>query len=108
MAQKANLVVDQGSDFSTTIDITDSDGNAIDLSTYTAAGKIKKHYTSLTSVSFSTNVTASGILTISLAANTSDDMEAGRYVYDVELTSNTGSVTRVLEGIVTITPSVTR
>ena len=108
MAQKANLVIDQGSDFSTTIDITDSDGNAIDLSTYTAAGKIKKHYTSLTAVNYTISVTASGILTISLAANTSDNMEPGRYVYDVELSSNTGNVTRVLEGIVTITPSVTR
>lgn len=108
MAQKANLVVDQGSDFSTTIDILDSDGNAVDLSTYTAAGKVKKHYTSLSSVSFTTSLTSSGILTISLAANTSDNLEAGRYVYDVELTSNTGDVTRVLEGILTVTPSVTR
>ncbi len=108
MAQKANLVIDQGSDFSTTIDITDEDGNAIDLSTFTSAGQIRKHYTSLTAVSFSTSGTASGILTISLVANTSNEMEAGRYVYDIELTSNTGSVTRVLEGILTITPSVTR
>lgn len=108
MAQKANLVVDQGSEFSTTIDVTDEDGNAIDLSTFTSAGQIRKHYTSLTSVSFTTTSTASGILTISLGSNTSDQMEPGRYVYDVELTSNTGSVTRILEGIVTITPSVTR
>lgn len=108
MAQKANLVVDQGSEFSTTIDVLDSDGNAVDLSTYTAAGKIKKHYTSLTSVSFTTALSAAGILTISLSANTSDNLEAGRYVYDVELTSNTGDVTRVIEGIVTVTPSVTR
>lgn len=108
MAQKANLVVDQGSEFSTTIDVTDEDGNAIDLSTFTSAGQIRKHYTSLTSVSFTTTSTASGILTISLGSNTSDQMEPGRYVYDVELTSNTGLVTRILEGIVTITPSVTR
>ena len=108
MAQKANLVIDRGSDFSTTIDITDDDGNAIDLSTFTAAGKIKKHYTSLTSVNFNVTLTSSGIMTIALAANTSEQIEPGRYVYDVELTSNTGGITRVIEGIVTVTPSVTR
>jgi hypothetical protein len=108
MAQKANLVIDQGSDFSTTIDVADDEGNAIDLSSFTSAGQIRKHYTSLTFVSFNVSTTASGILTISLDANTSNNMEPGRYVYDVELTSNTGSVTRILEGIVTITPSVTR
>lgn len=108
MAQKANLVIDQGSDFSTTIDVTDDEGNAVDLSTYTAAGQIRKHYTSLTAVNFSVNASASGILTISLNANNSNNMEPGRYVFDVEITANTGSVTRILEGIVTVTPSVTR
>lgn len=108
MAQKANLVIDQGSNFSTTVDIDDSDGNAIDLSTFTANGQIRKHFTSLTAVNFSITLTSSGIMTISLNANTSNGMEPGRYVYDVELTSNTGSVTRVIEGIVTLTPSVTR
>jgi len=108
MAQKANLVIDQGSDFSTTIDVTDEDGNAIDLGEYVAAGQIRKHYTSLTAVDFTVTTTSSGIVTIALDANASNDMEPGRYVYDVELVSNVGSVTRILEGIVTITPSVTR
>lgn len=108
MAQKANLVIDQGSDFSTTIDVTDDDGNAVDLGTYTSAGQIRKHFTSLTAVNFTVTTTSSGILTIALDADTSNEMEPGRYVYDVELTSNTGSITRILEGIVTITPSVTR
>lgn len=108
MAQKANLVIDQGSDFSTTLDVTDENGNAVDLSTYSGTGQIRKHYSSLTYVSFGVNLTASGIVTLTLNANSSNDMEPGRYVYDVELTSNTGSQTRILEGIVTITPSVTR
>lgn len=108
MAQKANLVIDQGSTYSTTLDITDEESNPIDLTTYTAAGQIRKHYTSSTSTAFTVTGSAGGILTISLSANASNNLEAGRYVYDVELTANTGAVTRVLEGIVTITPSVTR
>ena len=35
-------------------------------------------------------------------------MKAGRYVYDVEITSSAGTKTRVLEGQVEITPGVTQ
>jgi hypothetical protein len=35
-------------------------------------------------------------------------MKAGRYVYDVEISSGGGTVTRVIEGQLEITPSVTR
>jgi len=34
--------------------------------------------------------------------------EAGRYVYDVETTSGSGVVSRIVEGIITVTPEVTR
>lgn len=108
MAQKANLVIDQGTTFSTTVDITDEDGNPINLTTYTASGQIRKHYTSTTKTDFTISMSESGIMTISLSANSSNLLDPGRYVYDIELTANTGSVTRVVEGIVTITPSVTR
>jgi hypothetical protein len=45
-------------------------------------------------------------LTISLTANQTTALDAERYVYDVEITSSTGSVTRVLEGIITVRPEV--
>jgi hypothetical protein len=43
MAVYSNIVIDQGADYSASIDVTDSDGDTIDLSGYTAAGQIKKH-----------------------------------------------------------------
>jgi hypothetical protein len=41
------------------------------------------------------------------SANTSN-LTPGRYVYDVIITSSANVVTRVVEGIVTVLPSVTR
>jgi hypothetical protein len=41
------------------------------------------------------------------AANTAS-LTPGRYVYDVIITSSANVVTRVVEGIVTVLPSVTR
>ncbi len=35
-------------------------------------------------------------------------MKAGRYVYDIEITSGSGTKTRVLEGQLEITPGVTQ
>lgn len=109
MATKANLVIDQGATYSTSIDILDEYGVAIDLTNYTGAAQIRKHYTSSNATSFSVQLGgADGTVYLRLSANSTANLAAGRYVYDVELTSNTGSVSRVLEGIVTVTPNVTR
>ena len=41
-------------------------------------------------------------------AATSANVVYGRYVYDCELTSSGNTVSRLVEGIVTVTPQVTR
>ena len=65
MATKANISIDQGTTFTTEILLTDDNGDPLDLSAYTANAQIRKTYTSLTSVPFSTNL-ISGQITLSL------------------------------------------
>jgi hypothetical protein len=109
VALKANIVIDQGTDFSTSINVTNDDGDIVDLTGYTAAAQMRKHYTSSNSHNFTTSISAAqGIVTISMTANTTAAITAGRYVYDCELTSSSNAVTRLVEGIVTVTPQVTR
>ena len=109
MAIKANLIVDQGADFVTSITVTDDNGEVIDLTGYTGAAQMRKHYTSVTYYSFTVDITANhGEVTLSLTANSSNNIPAGRYVYDCELTDSNGKKSRLVEGIVTITPQVTR
>lgn len=107
MATKANLVIDQGSTFASSIDILDENDEPVNLTNYTARGQIRKHYTSNNSVSFTTTL-SNGSLVISLTANQTANIVAGRYVYDLELVDPANTVVRILEGIVTITPEVTR
>jgi hypothetical protein len=109
MAIYANLTVDQGSDFSSVVTVTDSDGALVDLTNYTYRGQIRKTYTSSTSVDFTitANTPTNGELTISLTASQTSNMKAGRYVYDVEIESG-NVVTRVVEGQMEVTPRVTR
>jgi hypothetical protein len=109
MAIKANLQIDQGADFSTEIDVLDDDGEVVNLTGYTGAAQMRKHYTSTTAINFSVAVNASGgTVTISMTAAASANVTPGRYVYDCELTSSSNTVSRLVEGIVTVTPQVTR
>lgn len=109
MATKANLVIDQGSDFSTTITLSDPDGNLIDLSGFTGRSQIRKHYTSLTAVEMGVILDVqTATITLTLSSTQSSNLAAGRYVYDVEITNQANVVSRIVEGIVTVTPQVTR
>ena len=108
MAIKANLIVDQGTDFSTSINLTDADENVVSLTGYTANAQLRKTYTSSNSVSFGIALEQSnGIVTLSLTDTQTANIVAGRYVYDVIVTSPTSVISRIVEGIVTITPRVT-
>jgi hypothetical protein len=105
----SNLVVDQNSDFSTTVLLQDSSGNPLDLTGYTAVGKIKKYYGSNTFVSLTISMPmplTSGTVTLSLDKVTTKHMEIGRYVYDVKLIDNMNVTKKVLEGIVTVNGGV--
>lgn len=110
MATKTNLIIDQGANFVTSLTVTDNDGLPLDLTNYTGAAQMRKHYTSTTSTAFVVTLGGvNGTVSLSLTANASANLAAGRYVYDVELTNtSSGIVSRIIEGIVTVTPNVTR
>ena len=110
MAIYADIIADQGSNFSSEITVTDVDDSPIDLTNYTARGQIRRTYTSSNATSFTAaiNNPTSGIVSISLTSATTTNMKPGRYVYDVEIVSNTNIVIRVIEGQFILTPSVTR
>lgn len=109
MAQKANLILDQGATFQTTITLTDKENNIVDLTGYTGASQMRKHYTSSNAVNFSVSLgNTAGTVRLALTANATANIVAGRYMYDVELTDSSGVVSRVLEGIVTVNPNITR
>lgn len=109
MAVYSNLTIDQGASFSANIDVTDSDGDALNLDGYSVEGQIRKTYSSTTAVDFTASIinASAGVVQISLSATQTNNMKAGRYVYDVEINSG-GTITRVVEGQVEVTPGVTR
>jgi hypothetical protein len=109
MAAKANIVIDQGTTFNTQLNLTNNNGQPLDLTGSKAEAQIRKWYTSSNVVSFSASIPQpnNGVILLSLDANTSANLAYGRYVYDVITVTTTGVVTRVIEGILTVTPEVT-
>ncbi len=114
MATISNIFIDQGADFSTTVTVSDGTGSAIDLTSYTAIAQIRKSYSSSTATSFTVEFATdrtTGELTVSLTDTQTTALEAGRYLYDVLITNGATSPatsTRVVEGIATINPSISR
>ena len=109
MAQVQNIYIDQGTTFALTVGVADQLGNPKDLTEYTAAAQMRKSYYTSAATSFTAEITGptDGEVTISLTATQTSMLKAGRYVYDIEITSSE-EVVRVLEGIVVVNPEVTR
>lgn len=107
----AELTVDQGTTFETSIDLVGDDGAAINIAGYVFQGQIRKSY-------YSSNVTAnltittlsntSGNVLVTIDAATTANIKAGRYLYDVKMTDTENIVTRIVEGVLTVTPQVSR
>ena len=111
MASLSNIFIDQGSDFINELEVADSEGTAVNLTGYVVISQLRKTYGSNTFTSFTTEINSdqtTGKITISLSAAQTASLEQGRYVYDVLVTSTGGLSTRVVEGIATVTPGVSR
>ena len=106
----SNLLIYQGSDFIIDFTIENDNGTVFNLTGYTVACKIKKHYTSSTSTTVTAAVLSpatSGQIQLSLTNGQTAAMKSGRYVYDVVITATSGIKYRVLEGSVSVLEGVT-
>lgn len=110
MATESNLYMDQGTNFVKTITVLDGDGDPIDLEDYEVKSQMRKYYGSTSGYTFECGIYSyeESIIYISMDKDQTRDISAGRYLYDVEITSPEGERTRVLEGIVTVTPEITK
>jgi hypothetical protein len=111
MATVSNLSIDQGTTYSVTITVTDDTGSARDLTGYTGRAMMKRSYYTNSNVQFAVDILNpdEGEIVLSLTDTQTSSLRAGRYVYDLELVANaTSSVERIVEGIVTVYPEVTK
>ena len=91
---KKNLVLNQGTDWSTDIDVIDQNGDVFDLSGFFAEGQMRKNYASVHSTSFDVvELDDTGRISIALDNVATSALKPGRYMYDIEITDPTGIIT---------------
>ena len=105
-----NFILEQGATFTRTLTVQEN-SSAMNLTGYSVASKMRSTHDSGTVVGTFTctisNATG-GVITMNMTSSTTSGIEEGMYVYDIEITSSAGTITRLMEGTVTVNPEVTR
>lgn len=109
-----NIVVDQGTDWSETFVLRNGDGSLVNLTGYTARMHVRRDYDAPTTLVELTTANgrialggSAGTITLSLnSATTAAISRSG--VYDIELVSSGGLVSRPLRGDFVLRREVTR
>jgi TRAP-type mannitol/chloroaromatic compound transport system substrate-binding protein len=93
------------------VTVNDVQGDAVNLTTYSASSQLRKSYYSSSANTLTATVTgnANGEITLTMTAANTAALTPGRYVYDLVITNTVdNSKTRVIEGTAIVLPSVTR
>ena len=101
--------VEQGTDWFLNLVIS-SGGSPVDLTGFTFGAQIKKQYedaTALQVITVAITDAATGKLRLSLTDTETSALPVCKGVWDLEQLDGAGDKTRLLEGIVEITPEVT-
>ena len=109
MSGKYNIVAEQGATFNLNFRV-ETDGVPWNLTGYTFAMQVRRSSSSTTTLLdiATATLTSSGHVSTTVSATRMDEIPAGRWVYDIELTSSGGEVTRILEGRFIVTAQVTQ
>lgn len=113
MAEYVELYIDQGSDFSTTINIVDENTNLPEnASGYVITSSLRR---SVLSPNSSANLVCSivnplgGEISIELDAANTSNLRPGNYLFDVRIYKPaTSEYSRLIEGVIYVTPSITK
>jgi hypothetical protein len=109
--QDTPLEIIKGADFNITVELTDEDDVAIDLTNFTAYMEIRErdNHTSTLWITPTVTIedpTTDGIISISISSTETESITWSKGFYDLFIISNTDVRTRVLKGIVTVDNSV--
>lgn len=111
MSEYVELFIDQGSNFETTINLADDDTNSPqNLSGVIVTSQIRKSMLSENAAAtFQCSVTNAndGEITLAMSAANTANLKFGTYFFDVRLLSS-GNYSRLIEGVIHVTPSITR
>jgi hypothetical protein len=107
----SDLYLEQGTSFTTQLTLADTNGLAYNLSHFSVSSQARKsYYSANATINFVSTIydSANGIIQLSANSSVTSGVRPGRLVYDVIISDSSNNVTRVLEGQIYVSPSVTR
>ncbi len=108
----ANIIIYTGTDFAQTFVLEDSATNSVkDLTGYVGCSQIKRYETSTKSADFTVtfaNDRSTGRVSIEMLSTVTETLKAGKYFYDLIISSPEGITERVVEGTAIVKKAVTR
>lgn len=113
MAGFVEIPLEQGVAFNYQVEMKNDVNLFMNLVSYTINSHMRKSYSSLNTAAIftATKIDApNGVFQLSLTPDVTANIKYGRYVFDTTITNilDPTDKTRILEGIVTVTPGVTR
>jgi hypothetical protein len=111
MTTQANLYVNKGADFGINLELEAEveDGDVFDISNKTFHSSFRKHYS--TSIIANAEITiidsATNVIEFFISGDITRNLDDGNYVYDVIMVNPSGSITKIIEGLLKIVPTVT-
>lgn len=112
MTTFTEIFIDQGTTFTHNVNVIDAVTNDyINIAGYSVSSQFRASYDSANATgTFICNVidAANGGYNMTMTAANTSNIDSGQYVFDVKATSPANVVSRILEGIVIVTPQVTR
>lgn len=104
-----DLIINQKASFQVTFTVKNG-SSVVDLTDYTAVAKYKQTYQmpDAQAVSITTEIVnpTGGLVALSMTADETTIMQAGKYVYDMSIIDASGFKTRVVEGNMRVSPGV--
>jgi hypothetical protein len=114
MAVQYNVEIDQGADWFLNVTYEQPQGTPVNITGYTSALQLRSLPTDATAVlslSTGSGITitgASGLVAVHATATQTRAIDEGIYYYDLEITSQAGVVTRLVQGQAYVSAEVTR
>jgi hypothetical protein len=110
--QTYDLTIYQGANWFQELEY-EEDGEPVDIENYTARMQVKKSYNLPVEIELTTANSRIAIVDVNkiqltLSNTLTAGLGAGRYLYDIELVNNTNEVERILRGVFTVSPEVTK
>jgi hypothetical protein len=109
MAANYGLEIEAGATFSLEFEYKNEDGTLFDFTGWTSKAQIRQTPSSSSFLEVTTAINAAtSVITISLTATQTSTLTFPAYVWAMELSKNDGTVIRLVEGAVRVSPEVVR